>query len=94
MSVFNNDTFMIRHPEIVSADMDGETVMMSIERGEYIGLSGIGPFIWELMKEPISVTQIIDAVHLEYAVNNETCTLDVTHFLQEFLEHDLILDVV
>jgi shikimate kinase len=94
MSNFNNDTFLIRNPEIVSADMDGETVMMSIEKGEYIGLSGTGPFIWELMKQPISITQIIDAVHHEYEVNNENCKLDVTHFLQEFLEHGLISDVV
>ena len=94
MNIFNKDTILIRNPELVSADMDGETVMMSIEKGEYFGLSGIGPFIWDLINQPISVTHIFDAVHQEYELSNHDYTLDVSHFLQELLEHNLISKAV
>ena len=45
----NLDSIIKRNPEMVSSDMDGETVMMSMENGEYYGLDPIGSRIWELI---------------------------------------------
>ena len=91
LNIFTLDNIpLIRNPDLVSADMDGETVMLSIERGEYFGLGGIGTHIWELIGQPVSVAQIIDAICQEYEVNEDRCKTDVHRFLQELLEFDLI----
>jgi hypothetical protein len=55
MSVLNLDSTVVHHPDIVAADMDGETVMMSIEAGEYFGLNDVGTFLWEFMAEPVRI---------------------------------------
>jgi len=33
-------TVFVRNPDLIAADMDGDTVMMSIECGEYYGIGG------------------------------------------------------
>ena len=38
-----------RNDDIIFSDMGEETVMMSIDKGEYYGLDPVGRRIWELL---------------------------------------------
>jgi len=82
-------TVLIRNPDLIATDMDGETVMMSIERGEYFGLSGVGGRVWALMQEPVSVDQIAQTICHEYAVDLAVCQADMQRFAQEMLQNGL-----
>jgi len=76
--------------EIVASDIDGETVMMSLENGKYYGLDDIGSRIWELIEQPIKVSGLIDALLERFDVDRETCERDVLKFLNG-LNEDKIL---
>ena len=78
--------------EIVAGDIDGETVMMSIENGEYYGLDDIGSRIWGPIKKPVRVSGLIDTLLERFHVDRETCEKDVLKFLNE-LNEDKILEV-
>ncbi len=52
----STETIITQIEEIVASDIDGETVMMSIENGEYYGLDDIGSRIWELIEKPVKVS--------------------------------------
>jgi len=78
--------------EIVASDIDGETVMMSIQNGEYYGLDDIGSRIWELIEKPVKVSDLIDTLLEKFDVDRETCERDVLKFLNE-LNEDKILEV-
>jgi hypothetical protein len=78
--------------EIVDSDIDGETVMMSIENGEYYGLDDIGSLIWKLIEKPINVSDLIDTLLERFDVDRKTCERDVLVFLNGFNE-DRILQV-
>jgi len=78
--------------EIVASDIDGETVMMSIQNGEYYGLDDIGSRIWELIEKPVKVSDLIDTLLERFDVDRETCERDVLKFLNE-LNEDRILVV-
>lgn len=80
-----------RNPEMLSSNMDGETVMMSIENGEYYGLNEIGTRIWELTADRISVKELIEKLMDEYEVDEETCKTDVFEFLDGLMKKKLIL---
>ncbi|WP_332326988.1 PqqD family peptide modification chaperone [Metabacillus litoralis] len=41
----------------IESDMDGEKVMLNLENGKYYNLGGTGGVIWDLMKEPISISK-------------------------------------
>jgi hypothetical protein len=42
MTPLNFITLITRKPNLVAADIDGDLVM-SIEQGEYFGITGVGP---------------------------------------------------
>ena len=69
--------------DIVASEIDGETVMMSIENGSYYGLDPIGSYVWELLETPIKVADLIDTLLEKYDVDEKTCEKDVLHFLNE-----------
>ena len=80
-----------RNPEMISSDMDGETVMMSVENGEYYGLNPIGSRIWELIENEKNVNTIINTLLLEYEVSIEQCTSETLIFLNKLLDNNLII---
>lgn len=80
----------MRDPDIIATDMDGETVMMSIEQGQYFGLSGVGPFLWDLLAEPMSLDDICTRVLQDYEVDEATCRTDISAFVGELLDKGVL----
>ena len=83
-------TAVMRDPDIIATDMDGETVMMSIEQGSYYGLSGVGPFLWEQLAEPLSVEELCRRVLEEFEIDQATCQADVSAFVDDLLEKGVL----
>ena len=79
-----------RTDDIVSSDIDGETVMMSIENGKYYGMDTIGSRVWELLEVPITLTDMCTRLSEEYEIDENTCSNDVTSFLEKLKEEKLI----
>ncbi|CAH2466605.1 lasso peptide biosynthesis PqqD family chaperone [Bacillus sp. S4] len=75
----------------VVSDMDGEKVMLSIKNGKYYNLGKMGGVIWELIEKPISVTQLITTLLLEYEVEQSQCEGQVVSFLEMLLEEGLVV---
>jgi len=88
--ILTKDSIIKQTGDVVASEIDGETVMMSIENGEYYGLDGIGSHIWELIKKPIKVSDLIDSMMEKYEVDFDTCEKDVLAFLND-LDRDNIL---
>jgi hypothetical protein len=81
---------IVRNEEIVSTGMDNETVMMSIEMGEYYGINPVGSRIWELLARPRTAAGICDMLMEEYDVPEEECRQDVLEFLGQLFEKKLV----
>ena len=90
MTDLNPDTPMIRDPDLVAADMDGDLVMMSIDNGEYYGVGGVGPRVWELLESPRTVEQISAAIVDEFEVEADTCREDILGFIRQLLDMGLV----
>lgn len=93
MVVISPDSTIKRNPELVASEIDGETVMMSIDNGEYFGLDTVGSRIWEIIKEPIKVEQLIDILLEEFEVSREQCELDTIDFLNQLFDKKLVLKI-
>jgi hypothetical protein len=70
---------------VLEAEIDGETVMMSVEKGEYYGLDSTGSEIWAMLAEPRSVGEICAELTGKYDVEEEECLREVTAFLEDLL---------
>ncbi|MGV3466510.1 MAG: lasso peptide biosynthesis PqqD family chaperone [Heyndrickxia sp.] len=76
---------------IVVSDMNGEKVMLHIQKGKYFNLGEIGGKIWGYLKNPTTVSVIVSKLMEEYDVSEETCEQQVISFLELLKKEDLIL---
>jgi len=76
-----------RQGDWLSAKVGDELVMMSAEKGNYIGLSEVGTRIWELIETPRSIDSLCAQLEQEFEVAPETCRAEVQGFLDELMKH-------
>lgn len=88
--MIDKKTILLRNPEILDSEIDGEKVMMSPETGDYFGLKDTANRIWELLEEPRGVEQIVQKLTEEYEVEEDQCFRDILPFLEEMLEQHLL----
>lgn len=91
MNIINLQNTIKRNPELVSSDIDGEKVMMSLDNGEYFGLDPVGSRIWELIENPIRVDKLIALLLEEFEVSETQCNIDTLEFLNQLQEKKLLL---
>jgi hypothetical protein len=84
-----NSTIIQSKGNIVS-DMDGEKVMMSITNGKYYNLGEIGGIIWDLIKESISINDLISKLMTKFVVGIDECREQVISFLEQLHKEGLI----
>lgn len=78
-----------RVPNVLAADMSGETVMMSVESGQYFGLTAVGSAIWDMLESPTSLDQIVERLCATYEIAEKTCRDDAETFLSKLLSNGL-----
>jgi Coenzyme PQQ synthesis protein D (PqqD) len=83
-------TMISRSPSVLTAEVDGEIVMMSIERGRYFGLDDIGGDIWKRLEGPCSFGQLIDRLVVDYDADRATIAADVRALLGRMVEQDVV----
>ena len=79
-----------RQGDWLSARVGDELVMMSAEKGNYIGLSEVGARIWELIATPQDVDAVCVQLQDEFEVKPEVCRAEVESFLNELVKHGAI----
>jgi hypothetical protein len=75
---------------VLTAEVDGEIVMMSIEQGRYFGLDDIGSDIWKRIEPPCSFASLIDALAADYEADRVTIATDVQSLLGLMAEQDVV----
>ena len=89
---FGSEDRLSRVQNMLSTELDQETVLMSIDAGAYYGLEGPAQRIWEILETPLSFSALVDRLVEEYQVSPETCAADLERFLGE-MEREGILRV-
>lgn len=85
-----DNTIVVQNTEPVAVEVDRSVVMMSLERGKYYGLEGVGGRIWQLIEEPRSVAELCTTLEREFDVDHEQCRREVVEFLTELAQEGLI----
>lgn len=83
-------TTIVRSPDQVSGDLDGKTVLLSIENGEYYNMNEVGSRIWALLETPLTVGALIERLLGEFEIDRATCEKEALEFL-EMLRKDKLL---
>lgn len=74
-----------------SAQVDGESVILDLEKGIYYGLDPVGARIWEEIQEQTSVGEVVTAITAEYDVSRDRCLEDTLSLVHDLVEKDLVV---
>jgi hypothetical protein len=90
MRHFGPEDRLTRTEDMLSTELDQETVLMSIDAGAYYGLEGVARSIWESLATPLTFAVLVDRMVREYKVAPEICSADLERFLAEMEREGLL----
>jgi hypothetical protein len=90
MRSFRPEDKLSRAQEILSTEIDQETILMSIDAGAYYGLKGPAQSIWEKLEIPMTFSDLVNLLVKEYRVTPEVCAADLKEFLTEMEREGLL----
>lgn len=79
-----------RSTNLVSNEIDGDLVMLSIKNSKYYGSEVVGSRIWDLIGQPTPVVNVCDALVSEFDIDRSTCESEALTFLQRMLDEELV----
>ena len=85
------ESVVVAADDQISADLDGEAVVLGLDRGMYYGMGGVGTRIWELIRESTGVADILKTIVEEYEIDETTCQRDLLRFLDELEAEGLLV---
>jgi hypothetical protein len=84
------DTILSTTPDCLTAEVDGELVLMSVANGRYFGLDGIGTDILGRLSAPIRFADLIADLGLAYDAPATVIETDTRDLLEQLMEQGLI----
>lgn len=90
INMIDVNTKVCQSKEIDDADLNGEKVMMNLDKGKYFALNSVGSRIWDIMREEIYVRDIVNILLEEYDVDKETCKNNVLDYLEILEDEELV----
>ncbi len=79
-----------RSPSLVSANVNDDLVILSIDRGKYYGTQFVGKRVWALLEQPMSVSDINEQLLQQFDVDRQTCEREVRAFVEQMLAEGLV----
>ncbi len=79
-----------RDPDVIDAVAGDDIVMVRLANGSYYGVSEVSRRIWERLKTPVMVSQVIASLIDQYDVEPGTCERETLAFLERMLGESLI----
>lgn len=79
-----------RAPKHLETEVDGNIILMSVEKGVYCGLDDIGSDVWRRLAQPMGVAALCDALIVDYRGEREQITADVLELLTALHRQGLV----
>ena len=76
--------------EVLSQEVNGETVLLDLDGESYFGLNEVGTRIWQLIQSEQTVAETLDALSDEYDVSLEQLENDVGELLDKLTDAGLV----
>ena len=83
-------TVIARSPTVLAAEVDGEIVMMSIDKGRYFGLDDIASDIWKRIDPPCPFGELIERLAADYDADRNIIARDVGALLERMAAQDVV----
>lgn len=86
----NSEKFRINAPKVVHETIDGEVVIVNLEKGDYYSLVGAGADIWDSIVTGLSRSEVVDAICQRYEGDRETIENGINRFIEQLQQEEMI----
>jgi Coenzyme PQQ synthesis protein D (PqqD) len=86
------DVVLHLSPDVISRELDGESVVLDLSSGRYFGLNAVGTRVWQLIQQGQPVDGLIRAVTAEYDADVDAVERDVLALLEDLKLRGLIVE--
>ncbi|MDC7221501.1 MAG: PqqD family protein [Spirochaetales bacterium] len=77
--------------DVISTEMDGESVLMHVAKGKYFSLNETGSVIWKKLEEgPLTLGQMIEAIQAEFEVEADQCQKDLEGLIKTMMKKGVL----
>jgi hypothetical protein len=77
-------------PEVLSQEVDGETVLLDLQSESYFGLDEVGTRIWQLLNDGSNLQAVFDTLLGEYDVEKQQLGKDLQDHIAQLVNAGLI----
>lgn len=85
-----SDIVVRNEDELLTAEVAGELVGMSIGQGTCYGFNDVATRIWALLAEPRSIDSLCEQLQAEFDVDEQQCRTEVAELLEELRIEGLV----
>lgn len=85
-----NQVFRINGPRVIYEIIDGELILVHMERGTYYSTDEVGAVLWGLIEAGHTAGEMCDAIQAQYGAGPEEIAAAISAFLARLMEEDLI----
>jgi hypothetical protein len=84
------DAVVVRNGELLTTEVDGELMALSVDQGVCYGLDRVGTRIWALIAEPRSIDTLCAQLIREFDVEEAVCRHEVIDLLKDLRAERLV----
>lgn len=77
-------------PEVLSQEVDEETVLLDLKSESYFGLDEVGTRIWQLLNDGSNLQAVLNTLLAEYDVDEKQLEKDLQDHIEQLVEAGLI----
>ena len=85
------DTFRVNSPRVIYENIDGELVLINLEKGSYYSTDSVGAELWDLIVAGCCVTEMHQAIRARYEGDALEIDKAIAEFLSELRGEELII---
>ena len=84
------ESIVVVNSVTVSTDLDGEIIILEMNKGMYFGLDAVGAEVWKLLQQPRRLREVHDAILRDYDVAPDVCERDLLSLLDDLARSGLV----
>jgi hypothetical protein len=84
------ETIVVATDDQVSTTVGADVVILGMKEAVYYGLDAVGARVWELLRAPRSIRDIVLTLLDEFDVEEELCRTDVIALLEDLAARGLV----
>jgi hypothetical protein len=90
MSLPGLDSWVVRSPEPIAAEVGDGLVMLSVQEGKYFSLNATAAAIWRRLEAPMRVSELCDRIVEEFDTTREHAIQAVPGFVAKLIKQNIV----